>query len=206
MTTLSDVSAFLDVAEKKDYFNSHTIQSRRVACNKFFEILDEDQKTVEYVNDNLDVIKARFTNRYPEVRGATIDAYANRVRLVLNDFAAWKADRAAWERNVASRQNSRSTGDEEARATRTRAEKPKPNASASTSAPADDVNPALRLVRIPLPSGVEVEVKIPRDLTVADLKRVLWALLPYAHDWDPNVSPRQMFPQLEDQRFEELHQ
>src|SRR6185312_12993187 len=99
-TSLSDVSAFLDIAEKKDFFNANTIQSRRVACNKFFEILDEDQKTVEYVSENLDVIKARFTNRYPEVSGRTIEVYAQRVRLVLNDFLAWKADRAGWERDL----------------------------------------------------------------------------------------------------------
>jgi len=190
-TSLSDVSAFLEVAEKKDYFNAHTIQSRRVAFNKFFEILDEDQRTVEYVSENLDVIKARFTNRYPDVRGNTIEVYAQRVRLVLNDFLAWKTDRAAWERDIATRQSNRATnGDGEKRA---RPERAKPSAPRADT----DESAGMRAVTIPLPSGAEIEIKIPRELSVSDLKRVLWALLPYAQDWDPNVSPRTTFPQLE---------
>lgn len=193
-TPLSDVSSFLEVAEKKDYFNAHTIQSRRVACNKFFEILDEDQQTVEYVSQNLDVIKARFTNRYPEVRGNTIEVYAQRVRLVFNDFLAWKADRAAWERDIAARQSNRATnGDGEKRA---RPERAKASASPPPRADSDE-SPDMRMVKIPLPAGVDVEVKIPRDLSKSDLKRVLWALLPYAKDFDPDVSPQVTFPQLE---------
>ena len=196
MTPLTEVSEFLDVASKKNFFNENTIQSRRVACNKFFEILDEDQKNVEYVRDNLSVIKTRFTNRYTEVRGHTVDVYANRVMLVLKDFLAWKADRSAWERDVAARQSGRaaSAGGEK----RTRAEKPKAAPAAASAPPSDDDADA-RVVKIPLPSGFEVTVRLPRELSVKDLKRVLWALLPYAADWDPSVSPLQTFPQLENQ-------
>lgn len=190
---LTEVSDFLEVASKKNFFNEHTIQSRRVACNKFFEILDEDQKNVEYVRDNLDVVKARFTNRYTEVRGHTVDVYANRVLLVLKDFLAWKADRSAWERAVAARQSARATAAEGEK--HTRAEKPRP---AAASAPSSQDDPDTHTVKIPLPGGRQVVIDLPRALTVKDLQRVLWALLPYASDWDPSVSPRQTFPQLED--------
>lgn len=193
-TPLSEVFEFIDVASKKNFFNEHTIQSRRVACNKFFEILDEDQRNVEYVAGNLDVIKARFTNRYTEVRGHTVDVYANRVMLVLKDFVAWKRDRSAWERDVAARQSPRpAAGDGERRP---RTERPKPSA-ASAAKPEDDSD--ARVVKVPLPRGFEVTVRLPlRDLKKADLKRVLWALLPYAADWDPSEAPpAQTFPQLE---------
>ena len=79
---------------------------------------------------------------------------------------------------------------------RTRTEKPK--AAASAPPPVDD-DPDARVVKIPLPSGFEVTITLPRELSVKDLKRVLWALLPYAADWDPSVSPVQTFPQLENQ-------
>src|SRR5437667_1856429 len=195
MTPLSEVFELLDVATNKNFFNDNTVQSRRVACNKFFEILDEDQKTVEYVRDNLDVIKTRFTNRYKDVRGNTVDSYANRVLLVLKDFLAWKADRSAWERDVAARQSARTTAADGEK--RTRTDKPKP---AATRAPATEDDPDARVVTVPLPSGFEVTIKLPRELSVADLRRVLWALLPYAGDWDPSVSPLQTFPQLEDRK------
>jgi hypothetical protein len=145
------------------------------------------------VRDNLDVIKARFTNRYTDVRGNTVDVYTNRVQLVIKDFLAWKADRSAWERDIASRQNARGTKDD---GEKRRAEKVKSPAAAASALAGDDVD--VRVVKIPLPSGFEVEIKLPRNLSVGDLRRVLWGLLPYATDWDPGVhSPPQMFPQLE---------
>jgi hypothetical protein len=190
---LSDVSAFLGIAEKGDLFNANTIQSRRIAFNKFLEILDDDQRTLEYLRDNLDVVKARFTNRHAEMRGASVDAYANRVQSVLKDFLAWRADRSAFERDVAARQSSRaSAADGEKRA---RSEKPRPAPAASAARPEDDAD--TQTITIPLPAGTRVVVKLPRELLVKDLKRVLWALLPYASDWDPSESPRQTFPQLE---------
>jgi hypothetical protein len=191
MIPADEVMQFLEISSKKNYFNDNTIQSRRTACKKFFDILDEDQKTVEYVQDHIELIKTQFGNRFPEVRGNTVDVYAARVQLVLRDFLAWKADRAAWERDVAGRQGARSSsGDAEKR---TRPEKP-----SAASPPPRAEDPNVRVVKIPLPArDIEVEVTIPRDLTVSDLKRILWALLPYAGDWDPNVSPGVTFPQLE---------
>jgi hypothetical protein len=69
-------------------------------------------------------------------------------------------------------------------------------AAAATSAPESD--PEARVVKIPLPSGFEVEIKLPRNLSIADLRRVPWGLLPYPGDWDPRAqAPGKMFPQLE---------
>jgi hypothetical protein len=201
-TPLSDVSAFLEIAKKKNFFNANTIEARRIAFNKFLEILDEDQQTVEYLRDHFDVVEARFTNRHPEMRGSSVDQYANRVQRVLKDFVAWKTDRSAWERDLAARQSVRTTASDSEKK-RTRVEKPKLAATAS-AAPTEDDSTA-RVVKIPLPSGFEVMIKLPRDLTTADLKRVLWGLLPYASDWDPSAqSPRQVFPQLNGER-DDLH-
>jgi hypothetical protein len=39
---------------------------------------------------------------------------------------------------------------------------------------------------------------LPRDgLTVAELKKLLYFLLPYTKDWEPNGSPQQVFAALE---------
>ena len=83
-----------------------------------------------------------------------------------------------------------------------RARPEKPKAAATASRLEDD--PDARVVKIPLPLGFEVEIKVPRNLTVADLRRMLCGLLPYASDWDPNESPRQTFLQLGGAR-DDLH-
>lgn len=198
-TSVDEVIEFLTIAGDKGFLNDNTVVARRTACNKFFDILEPDQKTVEYVRDNLDVVKSRFSNLNKDVRGNTVDEYARRVRLVLDDFTAWKTDRSAWERDVSSRQAARPAGDGEK----------KPRAKADKKAqPQEQIQPnpgntfsndtAMRTVEFPLRKGVDVKISLPRDgITMAELKKLAWFLLPYASDFDPEVSPRETFPMLE---------
>jgi hypothetical protein len=72
-----------------------------------FSVLDDDQRNVEYVRENLDVIKARFQNLNKEVSGQTVEIYVNRVRLSLDDSAKWSTDRAQWERDSAAKGGAR---------------------------------------------------------------------------------------------------
>src|SRR5688500_16988875 len=110
-TSVDEVIEFLGIAGDKGFLNDNTVVARRTACNKILDLLEPDHKNVEYVRDNLDVIKSRFSNLNKDVRGNTVDEYARRVQLVLNDFTAWKEDRAAWERSVSAKQNARPAGD-----------------------------------------------------------------------------------------------
>lgn len=195
-TSLDNVFDFLQVAEKQGFLNSNTVQARRTACTKLFSVLDDaNQRTVEYVSENLEVIKRRFQHLNNDVRGQTVDEYGRRVSIVLSDFQKWSTDRSNWEREIVSR-GARSNGDGEKRA---RSEKPKEKEKVSTAPPRSEpeTDPNARIVKVPLKSGFEAEVKVPRDLTTAYLRRVLWAMLPYAQDWDPDVSPQQAFQLLE---------
>jgi hypothetical protein len=114
------------------------------------------------------------------------------VKLVIEDFTQWKADRAGWERAQAAKQAGRAAGDVEKKA------KPKAEKS-KDAAPAGDagikVDPTMRTVEIPLRAG-DAKVIIPRDFTVADARKIAWALLAYATDFDPEVSARDPFPML----------
>lgn len=199
-TSLDEPIEFLGIAASKGFLNDNTVNARRTACKKFFDILDEDQKNVEYVRDHLDVIKARFTNLNKEVAGTTVDEYARRVQLVLNDFTAWKEDRSGWERAQAAKQTARPAGDGEKKAKTAKPEKKPqvqetPNVNNGGSFTSDT---AMRTVEFPLRKGVDVKVSLPRDgITMAELRKLAWFLLPYAADFDPEVSPRDTFPMLE---------
>jgi hypothetical protein len=181
---------FLKIAADKGFLNENTVGARRTACNKFFDILEAGQKNVEYVLANLDIIKSRFSNLNKDVAGTTVDEYARRVQLVLNDFAAWKADRAGWERGVAAKQNGRPGGEGEKKARAPKAEKAAP-------AEAPKGNPAERVVTFPLRKDFEFKTALPRDgITMLELRKVLWFLLPYTTDFDVSVSPRDALYQL----------
>jgi hypothetical protein len=189
MTSLDQVIEFLEIAEKKGNFNTNTAQSRRTACSKIFSVLDDDQRTVEYVRDNLDVIKARFQNLNKEVSGQTVEIYISRVRLSLDDFAQWGADRAQWERDSASKAT-RSASTEKKVPPKKTAER-----NGAAEAPADD----MRTVKFPLNAGGDVSVSFPRDaLTSADIRRLAWGLAAYATDSNfESSSVRSPFPVLD---------
>lgn len=202
-TSLDEPIEFLGIAASKGFLNDNTVQARKTACTKFFDILDPDQKTVEYVRDNLDVIKARFSNLNKDVAGATVNEYARRVKLVLDDFTAWTADRAGWERRVSAKQSARPAGDGEKKAkSKPKADKAKAQAQQASSgngathqAPP---NPDTRTVTFPIRPDFDLSVTLPRaGITVDELKRLVYFLLPYAQDWEPSESPRSVFPMLE---------
>jgi hypothetical protein len=196
MTSFSAVLEFLDIAARKNILNDNTVVARRTACNKFLEILEEDQKTVEYVRGNLDLIKARFSNRFKDVLGGTVDEYARRVQLVLNDYDQWSTDRAGWERTQAAKQSGRASEGSERRA-RQRPAKPAVNGSHHADSAGDT-----RTVTIPIRPDVDLKITMPKSgLTVAELKKLAYFLLPYANDWTPptdGFSGGSFTPKLED--------
>ncbi len=197
-TSLDEPMEFLGIVASRGSWNDNTIQARRTACNKFFDILEEGEKNVEYVHENLDVIKARYLNLNKEMAGATVDEYGRRVKLVMDEFTEWKADRSAWEKKNAAKQNGRPAADAEKKP-KVKAEKVKAepvnstlNAQASGGFTAD---PSLRTIEFPVRNG-EARITIPRDFTMADVKKIAWGLMTYASDFDPEVSTRESFPLL----------
>lgn len=194
-----DVVQFLTIIETQGYLNDNTAQARRTACAKLFSVLDEGQRTVEYVRDNIESIKTRFQNLNREIRGTTIEEYGRRVVLAIADFERWTTDRAGWERDAGSRgvkDTKSSASDGEKKQRPPRAEKSNNTDSTASAAAAPD--PDSRTVSFPLRPAFEVTVKLPRDgITMAELRRIAWFLLPYATDFDPSESPRAQFPMLE---------
>jgi hypothetical protein len=194
-TSLAEPMEFLDVVGARGSWNDNTIQARRTACNKFFDILEESEKNVEYVLENLDVIKARYMNLNKDAAGATVDEYGRRVKLVLDSFLEWKADRSGWEKRNAAKQNGRPADPEKkakAKAERKAEPTPAQNNGAGANFTAD---PAMRTIEFPLRNG-DAKITIPRDFTMADVKKIAWGLMTYASDFDPEVSTRESFPLL----------
>lgn len=201
-TNTDEVLEFLGIAAQKGFLNDNTAVARRTACNKFFDILDPDQKSVEYVRDHLDVIKARFSNLNKEVAGTTVEEYSRRVQRVLNDFDEWKADRAGWERRVSAKQSARNNADGEKKPRSSKPEKTKAPSAAATNGTDHRTNgrhdSETRTVTFPIRPNFDLSITLPRSgITVDELRKLVYFLLPYAQDWEPTQSARAVFPILE---------
>jgi hypothetical protein len=190
MSDLNQIFEFLDIVEQKHHWQGNTAQARRTACTKLFALLEDEQKTVEYVRDNLDVLKHRFSNANKLVAGGTVEEYGRRVQLVLNEFAEWSKDRAAWERKQAAKQTSRGKDEKPA----------KPKAAAPVAAPArvNGHGPEHDTIvaRFPFSGGRMVTVELPKEgLSRAEMLRLGQFLVPWANDWD--TSARMVTPAAE---------
>lgn len=200
MTELKEVIEFLDIAANQGFLNDNTAFARKTACNKFFDILDENQKSVEYIQENLNVVKTRFANLNKEVRGNTVAEYARRVQVVLSDFMAWKNDRAGWERRVSTKQSSQSNGSEEKKTRPQRTAKAKQISQENNEESSSSSNSDTRVVTFPIRQNFDISITLPREgLNISELRKLAYFLLPYTKDWEPTSdTQRNVFPMLEE--------
>jgi hypothetical protein len=178
MSELDSVLDFLGTTAKQGYINDNTALGRKTACVKLFEVLEDDQKTVAYVRDNIDVIKTRFQNLNKDVRGGTVDEYARRVLFAVNDYMKWMADRGAWEREAGSR--GKPAGDGEKKAKALKVEK-------QVAATAPVVSATTRLVAIPIRSDFDVSMVIPKDITIHEVRKIAYVLAGMVVNHDPTT-------------------
>ena len=202
MATVNEVIDFLDIVSSKGFLNANTAGARKTACRKFFDILDDNERTVEFVRDNLESVKARFSNLNKAVAGKTVDEYGRRVHIVLKDFAEWQQDRSGWERRVSTKRTARPSRDGEKK--QRRASRNRKTSKARTDSQgrsnAEQVQPdsGFRTVKFPIRDDFDLEIKLPKDrLTVAELQKVAFFLLPYTRDWEPTTPPGSVFPMVQ---------
>jgi hypothetical protein len=182
MTNLDSVLEFLTIVANKGFLNENTVGARRTACNKLFELLESEERTVEYVLENLESLKVRFSNKYKDISGKTVEEYFRRVRAVLDDYTQWTTNRADWERSLAGKQASKAGRDEDKTP---RSEKAKPIVKAAAA-----VIPSATPAVFPFQDGREVKIELPvGGLSMVEIKRLGFYLLPYANDWTPDVMP-----------------
>ena len=179
---------FLTTTAKQGYLNENTALGRRTACAKLFAVLEEpEQKTVSYVLANIDIIKARFQNLNKDIRGGTIDVYANRVIFACNDYLKWVGDRGAWERDAAGRGKSSSNdGDRKYKAAKH--DKLSHTPAAAVAATPSPQNANTRIVSIPIREDFEVTFVVPKDLKINEVRKIAYVLAGYVVDYDPTAS------------------
>lgn len=203
-----EVVKFLEFAGRKSILNEHAINCRLTACNNLFSVLNEDEDSIDYILQNLDVLINRFRNRNNNVRASTLKVYKSRVKSSLEDFKAWSADPFAWERAVTDK--ARASLGMEMRKERKEKKPPVtkvPAAKKKSEEPVAEVVPdeadeltvpiaappsegTGRKVSFPIRPDLCVEMVLPENgLTLKELHRLGLFLYPYCSDIDQEHSP-----------------
>lgn len=194
-TPITEVFKFLDYTVNKNFLNTNTAGSRKTACKNLFDVLDENEKTVEYVAKNLDSVVHRFgIKNKDKFTGQTIEVYKSRVKNTLDDFDSWTTDKAGWERNVIGRSKTSSAKPKEEKPSAGKGKQSgarRPEAAAPAEEATYSSGKATRKLSFPIRPDFEAKVEIPMDgLTSAELRRLGLFLLPYCNDLSSeNMNP-----------------
>jgi hypothetical protein len=170
---IEEAKTFIDYAKKKGIVSQATVNNWNGALVAVAGVLDDEEKTIDYVLTNGDVIKNRLQNQSTDMSGSTIGLYIQRSQSALKNFLEWKRDRAEWEKAQASKPKVETV-------------KAKKEAKTETSsAKATNAETSKKVLPIPTSGGDSFEVALPENYVMADLVRVVWALAVYAKDFDP---------------------
>lgn len=183
-----EVIKFLEFVGRKSMLPGQTVNCRLTACNNLFSVVQEEEDSIPFLLENLDVLTHRFRNLNQNVRASTLKVYKSRVKNSLEDFRAWSADPFLWERELSQKTKSQNTdrrhkAKKESGAHRTTALENKVSSDSALPSGA-------RQIRFPIRPDFSVDITIPSEgLKIRDLHRIGMFLLPYCEDVDPMKIP-----------------
>lgn len=182
--SLKEVSKFFDYVRKKGIVASNTVTGWSGALGAIESVLDDEEKTLDYILDNADVIRVRLQNQNHDISGETLNIYIQRSKRAIKAFRNWSDDRAAWEKEMAS-SKSKPTGPNKGNSSNKN--KKEKLTKLSESSFSNSENSEKKIFPIPTGRGDTFDVALPKSYTMDDLPRVIWALAVYAEDFNPAV-------------------
>ena len=170
MTSRSREAAleFLEYVEKKGLMAPATAQARKVALNKVFTILDENEATDVTVLD-LDEVMKRFSNlQGKDLTPESLRTYKSRLKSAVADFASYVENPLAFRPTVQNREKKTATRKDPVEQRQANAE---PSRQPQPSLPAGPMSGSI----IPIPIRADLIVYIqglPFDLTTGEARKI----------------------------------
>jgi hypothetical protein len=176
---LEEMVSFFDYARDNGIMPPNAVHNWSGAISAISHCLNGPERTVEFVQGNLEMLRGRLTRNKPELDPRTVNAYTQRAATAISHFLCWKEDPTKWEKTVAAKPPRRG---KRRQAKKFQApEKPIPPSLISHLEEVDRRS----IVRIPLESGQEFKLEFSDSFAMSDVWRVVWALAVHARDFDP---------------------
>ena len=167
-------------AAERGVMNSHSAHALRAACTNVLSVLDNWQE-IDVSGINVDDVVQRFKNkRARDFSPSSLDAYERRFRNAVVSFLAFAKNPSGWKPKARSeRAPAKSSGKGYDKKTR--------KTSVEIMNPADepaDSTPSRGLIDYPFPlrDRQVARLLLPRDITVAEVKRIYGFMLALAVD------------------------
>ncbi len=168
-------------ASEKGVMNRNSAAGLRAACTKVLGVLD-NWEDIDVTGLDVDDVIRRFKNVHArDFNPASLDAYARRFRNGVQSFLAYAKDPAAWKpttRRPRARRNEEGQVRELQPPRTDAAEQP----GSKKDAPEASAGRGLIEYPFPIRDTQVARLQLPRDITVAEVKRISGFMLALAVD------------------------
>lgn len=180
---LEELVPFFDYAKETGALPANAVHNFSGAVSAISHCLQFNERTLEFVQNNRDLLRVRLATHKPDISPHTIDAYLNRAAVAISHYFSWKKDPERWEKEMTSkppkkrrkRMGVRPVGEEPAA----------PAQIPALAAPAKAAPTSV--IHIPTEQGKTIVLELPDLLCMNDVLRVLWAAAVHARDFDPET-------------------
>ena len=171
--SVEKLNEFLSYMAEKGLMKPSTVGSRKVAINKLFSVLSEEEKRDVFKLD-VEEVAERFHNKHGmTVRPDTLKVYVSRVRSSIVDFKQYLENPQSFKPSISARGVT----------TKSPARKTAVQESANEGNHKEEVRSDPGTFSIPVPiRGMLVRIEgIPMDLTPEEARRIAAVIEAYAH-------------------------
>jgi hypothetical protein len=167
-------------AAEKGVMNSHSAHALRAACTNVLGVVENWQE-IDIAGINVDDVVQRFKNkRARDFSPSSLDAYERRFRNAVASFLAYAKNPSSWKPSARSKRvPSKLNGKGHEKRARKRA-----GETVSSKDESVDSTPSRGLIDYPFPLRDKqvARLLLPRDITVAEVKRIYGFILALAVD------------------------
>ena len=162
-------------AAEKDEMNKNTAAALKAACTQVLSVV-EGWEDVDVMNLDVEDTLRRFqTLRKKEFKPKTLDAYTRRFKQALDSYLAYVRNPRGWKFQAHQRA---------ARPPRMPSQAPRAGRELEHAGPNDSADTLLVEYPFPLRESVTIRLALPRDLKLAEVKRLTAFMSTLASDFE----------------------
>ncbi len=177
---LNELYFFFNTVRSSQTITPNVIHNWKGAIGAITHCLSPEEKTISFLNENLESLRVRMKQQNLRVSSATIDTYFNRAASALSYYLVWRNDQPRWEKEVVSTSKKsfgKLHGSPYALPTHLASKKPENLTHTFPTKPKNRI-------QLRADDGGYFIIEFPEQFFMKDVLRVIWALAAHARDFD----------------------
>jgi hypothetical protein len=176
---LEELYSFFDFARSSRTINPNVIHNWTGAIGAIAHCLESQEKTIGYLNQNLELVRERLKRTNTAISGSTIDTYINRAASALSYYLVWKNDQSRWEKEVVLNPKKSFS-----RLSLPNYLPQKSSAEIKPEILTESFSRSKNRIQLRAEGGGLFQIEFPEHFLMKDVLRVIWALAAHAKDFD----------------------